>query len=115
VAEKLLDRSDIIAILEEVCRERVPQSVAGRPLRDPGLQDRSANGALQDAFVEVMPAPATGLRISVVPRGGKHPLPRPVPGRSRVLSLEGEGYFDAAEAPCEILLMLHPHTFEVGA
>lgn len=46
VAEELLNRPDVLPVLEEVGGEGVAQGVAARLLPDPGAQDGRVNGAL---------------------------------------------------------------------
>ena len=57
MTEQLLDGADVVTVLEQVGRERVPERVTARMLRDPGTEHGLPDGALEDGFVQVVPAP----------------------------------------------------------
>ena len=57
VTEQLLDRPDVVAVLQEVGRKGMPERVAGGLLRNTCPQLREPHRPLQDRLVEVMPAP----------------------------------------------------------
>ena len=78
MAEKLLDRADVAAVLEQVRGEGVPEGVAGRALRDARREDRAAHGVLHDGFMQMVAALLARLALDVVPRGGEDPLPGPL-------------------------------------
>ena len=40
VAEQLLHRADVVPVFEKMCRERVPERVAGCGFGEPGRPDR---------------------------------------------------------------------------
>ena len=48
VAQQLLDGADVVAVLEQVGREGVPQGVRAGPLGDAGPPDRLLDGPLED-------------------------------------------------------------------
>jgi hypothetical protein len=58
VAEQILDRADVVAVLEEVGGERVTQSVATNLLGDSRAQSGVAHRALEHGLVKVMAAAA---------------------------------------------------------
>jgi hypothetical protein len=91
MAQELLHRADIVAILEEVRRERVPKGMTRGPLAESGLSDGLMHGALQHGFVQVMPPSLMADRVGVEPRGREDPLPDPFPSRVRILPFEGTG------------------------
>ena len=55
VAEKLLDCSDVIAILKQVGRKGVAESVAARRLGYPGSSASLLYSLLQNRLVEMVP------------------------------------------------------------
>jgi hypothetical protein len=63
VSEELLNRANIIAIFQQVRRERVPQGVAVGRLGQPYCSGRPFDGALQHRFVQMMPPVLTGPRV----------------------------------------------------
>lgn len=75
MTQEFLNRTDVVARLEQMRGTRVPQGMAGRPLGDTGLENGLAHGPLQDGLVEVMTAPTAGAAVVVEPRGGEYPLP----------------------------------------
>jgi len=46
MTQQLLQRSAVVADIQEVSRERVPEGMTGRALRDSGLSRRTLHGAL---------------------------------------------------------------------
>lgn len=98
VAEELLDGADVVAVLEEVCGEGVAKRVAGRSLGDSASGDGERDGALQDAFVEVVTAALTGLGVEVGAGRREDPLPGPGAAGGGQLHGEGVGELDPAGA-----------------
>jgi hypothetical protein len=80
VAEQFLDRSDVIAGFEQMRRERVTKRVARSGPRDSSRTGGILHGALQDGFMQVMPATLAGLFVSVEPRGPPRAASSRVPG-----------------------------------
>ena len=64
--EELLDRTNIVPLLEQVGRERVPEGVTADAARDGDVDDRLADGALDAGLVQVMTA------LSLVAGGGPY-------------------------------------------
>ena len=56
MSEEGLDRSDVVAVLEEVRRERMPEGVAGRGLRGACGADGGTDCSLHDGLVQVVAA-----------------------------------------------------------
>jgi len=56
VTQQLLNRTDVGALLQAVCGERMTEAVAGGWLADPRRLHGCAHGALHQARVQVMPA-----------------------------------------------------------
>src|SRR3954469_11742598 len=78
VAEEFLDGADVVADLEQVSREAVPQRMNCGVLGDPGGSCGELEFALDDGLVHVVAAPLPGDAVDVVAAGGKDPLPGPV-------------------------------------
>jgi len=77
VAEKLLDRSDVIATLEQVNGEEMAEGVASGPLGQSRLQDRLPHGFLNERFIRVMAALLPGLGGCPPVLLREDPLPAP--------------------------------------
>ena len=86
VAQQLLDRPDIVSVLEQVGGEGVAEGVAGDVFLDFGTRRRILHGALEDRFVEVVAMPEAGLGFHVLPVRRENPLPPPSVVCFRVLS-----------------------------
>jgi hypothetical protein len=71
MAEQLLDRSNVVPILQKMRRKRVPEAVTGRPVRQACSNDGLTEGPLNRGFVEVMPAALAGWGVNVVSGGWK--------------------------------------------
>src|SRR3989442_767411 len=76
--------------------ERVPKCVTSRPLGDAGPAHRVPYRPLDGGLVQVMAPLLPGDGIAAAAQRRKHPLPRPIFGRSRDLPLEGPGQGDPA-------------------
>ena len=113
VAEQLLDRPDVVAILKQVCRERVPERVAAGGLRDASALHGHAHGALEHGFVQMVAPTPAARGVGVEPRRREHPLPADLIGRPRVLALQGKRQFDAAGSVGEIAGVLGPHSLKL--
>ena len=55
VAKQFLHGPDVVPVLEQVCRKRVPERMAARSLRHPGLSHRRRHGSLNGRLVQVKP------------------------------------------------------------
>jgi hypothetical protein len=89
MSQQLLDRTDIVAVLEQMGGERVPQAVAGDPLRETGIRRGQLDGALDDGLVQVVATEtisAFPMPVLVAAAGGEHELPRPLPRRREATS-----------------------------
>ena len=86
VHEQFLDRPDVAAILQQVCRERMAKGVGRGALGHTRAADRLLHDTLEHGFVEVVPAKVPGGPVSIQPRGGEDPLPHPLASGVRVLS-----------------------------
>ncbi len=54
--EQLLDRPDVVAVFQDMRGERMAEGMAACGLRDAGSKDRLLDRALQNGFVQVVPA-----------------------------------------------------------
>ena len=61
--EELLDGADVVAVLEEMRGERVPQRVAASMLLDARGANGKLDGPLHGGFFEVMASPNAATRI----------------------------------------------------
>jgi hypothetical protein len=89
VRKQFLHAPDVVAVLDPVLRERVPQRVGARALRDASLAHGRLHRPLQDRFVQVMAAALARQPVAADAGGGEHPLPAPFPAHARVLSQQG--------------------------
>jgi len=106
VAQQLLDRQNIIPILQQVGGKGVAKRMAACRFGDLCFQSGFLEGSLQDRLVQVVPALFAGNSVSIVVGGGKDPLPGPLLPGVGILPLKGIGQGDAAQTSPEILLML---------
>ncbi len=86
VPEELLDGADVVAILQQVCRERVAEGMAGGALRDGSPLESLSHGTLEHGFVQVVASVLAGRTLDVDSGGGEHPLPGPFPAGVRILA-----------------------------
>src|SRR5262245_48647418 len=56
VAQKVLDRPDVVSVLQQMGREGVPEGVTARRFGDSGLQHGMPNATLQDGFMQMVPS-----------------------------------------------------------
>jgi hypothetical protein len=91
VAQKLLNCSDVIAILYQVRCKRVPRCVTRRSLGQPCFRDRLLECLLQDGFINVM---ATLFACPVIYPATllwKDPLPAPLTRSVGILPSSASG------------------------
>src|SRR3990170_7201867 len=86
VAEKLLDGADVIAALQQMRGETVPQDMRRHGFCDTSLPCDLRYGALHDLLVQVMAANDAVERIGLAAAGGEYVLPGPAATRTRVLA-----------------------------
>ena len=53
MAKELLNRPNVVPVLEQMRRKGMPERVRTHPLRDVGLPCRLSDGSLNDGLVEV--------------------------------------------------------------
>jgi hypothetical protein len=113
VTEELLDGADVVARLEEVGGEAVPEGVAGGRFGEVSGLTGGVEGALEHCFVEVVASKLAAV-ISVVASCGEDPLPRPFTFRKWVLVSERARELNVARANLEICAVDAPDLLEVG-
>lgn len=91
MAKQLLNRSDIISVLQQVGRKGVTKRVRACRLGDPCFQSGFLEVPLQDGFVQVVPALFAGDSVGVVAGGRKDSLPCPLLPGVGILPLKGVG------------------------
>jgi hypothetical protein len=105
VAEHLLHRPDVVPVLEQMGRKRMPERVWTHTPGDTRLPCRVRHRLLDDRFVKVESGRWSPSRIRTHPGSRKDELPRPLCRRIRVLAVECERQDDAAESAREIRLV----------
>ena len=79
VAQEVLNRSNIIPVLDQVSRERMAEGMAGGWPAYLGIPDGLLDGALHDRFVQMMTPLDLRARVATAAICRKHPLPTPFP------------------------------------
>lgn len=115
MAEQLLDGADVVAAIEQMRGEAVPQDVRRDRLRNPGFARGLRHGALDDLFVQVVAANDTVERVGRAAAGRKHVLPRPAAARVGILARERERKVHLAEPFGEIPFVHQLHAREMRA
>lgn len=87
--QQLLDGTNVVAVLEQVCREGVAQGVAACALRDSGFGNGALDPTLNGTLMQVMPPLFATLGVPVRPARGEYPLPRQLAGPTGRLALKG--------------------------
>src|SRR2546425_7253259 len=105
MSKQFLDRSNVIAIFQQMSRERVAQGMTPHRLGYVCLPRCGPDGLLQHGFVQVMPAPFSGSWVHTELRGREHPLPPPLPGRMRILPCQSVRQVHFSVASPQVLLM----------
>jgi hypothetical protein len=105
VAEKLLDRPDVVAVLDQVGREGMAERVAVDGPLDADFVDGLLHGALEDSFVDVVAPDGVRARIGRAFPGREEPLPGPLLRGSGVLPFEGVGQVNTASPVPTIFLV----------
>ena len=114
VSEELLDRANIVPLLEQVGRERVAEGVTADPAGDAELDDGRAEGSLDDGLVQVMAALDLRAGVDAHVLAREDELPAPVALGARVLPGDGVGQEDVAEAIGEVVGVDAPNAREPG-
>lgn len=105
VAEEFLDGANIIAALDEMGGEAVPECVTAGRFRNPSGLNGVFDGVLKVFLADMVTAGLAGTRIDGKFSGGEDVLPAPIAGGARVFSFQCEGEVNGAAAASEVLLM----------
>ncbi len=114
MAEELLDRADVGAVLEQMGGEGVPEGVAGDALRGPSALRRLLHRALEHGGVQVVADELARLGIAGEAGGRKDPLPAPLAPRVRILPFQGVGERDPGIPLGQIAAMEVPHGLQMA-
>lgn len=115
MSHQLLDGADVVAVLQEVGRERVTKGVAGAVFLDSGFMHCALDGALKVGVVEPVAAELARLAVDDRLWIRERPLPGEAEGSIRVLAREGVGQIGAAATAREVALVPCADAAEVGA
>ena len=74
VAQEFLHGADVLAVLQQVGRERVAERVGAGALGDAGRRYGALQLTLQDGLVQVVTATLAGLWVQVDARGREPPV-----------------------------------------
>ena len=105
MAQKVLNRSNIIPVLDQVRREGVTEGMGSSGAADLGIPDGLLDGTLDDCLVQVMTPLDFRTRIAAEAVRRKRPLPAPFPAGSRILPLESVRHVNAGNAFRQVLLV----------
>jgi hypothetical protein len=98
MAQQLLHRADVVAVLQQVGREAVPERVTAGGLGDARRVHRGADRALDGLRVDVVSHCLAGTGIAAEGAGRKDVLPAPVDCGMRVLAPQRERQRNAGPA-----------------
>src|SRR5512138_1942106 len=98
VAQELLHRSDVVAVLEQVSCKTVPQRMTRGPLCYTGSPNSFLDRSLNLAFIEMMTAELVRAWIAREFAGGENVLPTPLPIGRWKLAGQSIGHVNAANA-----------------
>ena len=100
-----MDGTDVVAIFEQVGRERVAQGVRRDGLGDSSDGGGLAHRALDDGFVDVMAPNFLGDGIVVGTGGREHPLPNPLAVGVGILAPQGFRQGNGSGARLQVVLV----------
>jgi hypothetical protein len=115
MAEELLDGADVVASIQQVGGEAVPQAVAACLFGEARRAHGVVEGALEDGFVKVVTEEPSGVPVTVFARRRKDPLPPPRAARFWILSRQGAGEHDQAATGRDRRIMALAHRSEMGS
>lgn len=114
MAQQLLDRPDVVAILQKMRSERVPQGVTPRVLVDAHRPHRPFHRPLHRRLIEMMPPLDPAPRVYRQPRRGKQILPAELRRGVRVLSLQSVRQPDLTRTRGQILPVNPAHHLDLS-
>ena len=113
VSQQLLDRPDVVSVLEQMGGERVAECVAGDTFFDARQIRRFFDSALKNGFVQMVTTSNSGFGIQILPMRGKYPSPSPCVVCIRVLSAKRFRQSNVAAAFLQILFKVNADILEV--
>jgi len=105
VAQQFLHRPDIVALLEEVRRETMPEGMAADAFVEPHRTPYLTHSLLQTTLTRVMAADDPRAWVFRQTVGGKDVWPDPEPAGMRILAFQRERYIHRANPLRDILRM----------
>jgi len=103
MAEKILDGSDVGAILEEARSKGMPEGVTGGALGDISFADGVFELSLHGGFVDVMAGDASGVGMWAEGCRGEDVLPGPFAGGVWSFAQQGFGHVDFSGTHGEVM------------
>ncbi len=88
VSQKLLDRPDIVSLFEQMGGEGMPKGMTAHGFLDSDVAHSLSHRTLDGPILQVMSPLDTRAGILAPALGRKEPLPAPLGGCARILSLE---------------------------
>src|SRR5882762_628693 len=113
MAQQLLNRPDIVAVLDQMRCKRVPECVTRRALRQPRRSHRLSHRPLNYRHVKMMPPDFARHHVDISSRCRKYILPSPLCRGVRVLSRQRIRNIDPSTAPLKISCMQSSNGFEM--
>ena len=113
MTQELLHSSDVVAILQQVGRERMPKHVRAQRLGKLNPTRRPLDRLLNRRFVDVMTMLDSRPAVEVVGGSGEDPLPAPLAVRIRVLSGQGARQRDLPQPTLQIGFVPLPYEQQV--
>jgi hypothetical protein len=105
MAEEFLHRPDVVAVLQQMGRERMPERVNPGGLLDFRGAQRLGERRLYLPFFEVVAASRIASRVEADPPRRKHVLPGPFARSGTVFPLERVRQVDRAESRLEVAIV----------
>ena len=115
VAQKILNRSNIIPVPYQVGREGMAEGMAGGRAAYLGIPDGLLDGSLDDRLVQVMTPLDFRTRVAAKAVGRESPLPAPFPAGRRILPLESIRHVNAGNPFRQVLLVELLYSREPGS
>ena len=111
--EKLLHGPDVIAVLQEMGRERMPEQVGRGVPHNPRPPRRSPDGLLYVPLMDVMAALFLGAWVKPTSPGRKEELPAQFARSALVLPVERVRQNDASPPFGQVFLVEFPHALKM--
>ena len=112
MAEQLLDSPDVVTVLQQVGRERMPERMTRRPLGDTSRANSRCDRALDGRLMHMKSARRSPPRVTANATSWEHVLPGPIAAGVRILAGQSPRQRSRAEAG-NIVTMLLTHYVEM--